>query len=53
MSNTQLIELLENEPPRSRLRLSASIPKLGRWRFKWLCWSRSLPACLACSIRSG
>jgi hypothetical protein len=53
MSNTQLIELLENEPPQIQaevIRINTDARPLA---LRWLCWFRSLPACWACSIRSG
>jgi hypothetical protein len=54
MSNTQLIELLENEPPE----IQAEVIRINNEArpfapSKWLCSSRSSPACSGCSLRSG
>jgi predicted transcriptional regulator len=37
MSNTQLAELLEGEPPEVQDEILRINAELGRWHFKWLC----------------
>ena len=52
VSNTELDELLANEPRPSRKRSSASTPTLRISPFGWRCSCRSLRASSDCSTRS-
>ena len=52
VSNTQLDELLADEPPESRRRSSASTPTRRTSPFRWRCSCRSSRASSGCSTRS-
>ena len=52
MSNTQLEQLLADQPEDVRQRSSASTPTRGRSPFRWRCSSRSSPGSSGCSTRS-